>query len=605
MKKLKFFIPLVVLSAFSLTGCEVSDWFSSVFNSQTTESGENLDFSNDVLGTGVTVEVEATPDEPVVENSGEFSLTTSDGTFEQVGSLYTITAGGTYKVSGVLEDGQIFVNAGDEDEVVLELSGATISCSSDSPIKAMNAGKLEISAKKNTSNAIYDNRSAKSVDDDSQGAGAVYAKCDLKLKGTGTLVVKGNYNNGLHTTKDLTIQKETLYVYGYNNGIKGNDSVTIVSGAVTAVAHTGNGIKSENTDVSSKGKQRGSINLNGGSILVDSLCDAVEAAYDVVINETNDDSVSTSITLKTGAYCQNSSGYNKNTINSSKGLKAENTISVEAGTVVIQASDDSVHANYGTVFESGGTGLGNISISGGSISTASGDDGIHADNTLTISSGEVLITNSYEGLEATHIVIEGGSTRLYATDDGMNAAQKVSGQTPSIVVSGGFVDISIATGDTDGIDSNGNFTQTGGVVISRGSPNTASGMSTGLDCDGTASITGGTFIAFNGMEKQPSVATGMVKAYYGSSSQGGGQGGPGGGPGGGGHRAESSYASKFQSGTYSLSGGSFYQEFYNQFTYSTFIVYSSEMSTGTVYSLNNGDSTILSWTQSAQTQQIS
>lgn len=599
MKKLKFLIPLTILSAFSLAGCEVSDWLTSVFNSQTTESGENLDFSNDVLGTGVTVEVEATPDEPVVENTDDFSLSTSDGTFEQAVSLYTITAAGTYNVSGVLEDGQILINAGDEDEVVLELNGATISCSTDSPIKAMNAGKLEISAKKNTSNAIYDNRSSKTVDDDSQGEGAVYAKCDFKLKGAGTLVVKGNYNNGLHTTKDLTIQKETLYVYGYNNAIKGNDSVTITSGAVTAISKTGNGIKTENTDLSSKSKQRGSINFNGGSILVDSLCDAVEAAYDVVVNESNEDGLTTSITLKTGQYCQNSSAYNKNTVNSSKGLKAENTISVESGTVVIQASDDSVHANYGTAIESGGTGLGNINISGGSVSIASGDDGIHADNTLTISGGEVLVTNSFEGLEANHIIIEGGTSRVYASNDGVNASNKIN-QTPTIVVSGGVLDVSIASGDTDGIDSNGTFSQTGGLIISRGSPNTADGMSTGLDCDVSASISGGTFIAFNGLEKQPTVGSGVVKAYYGTSTQGGG---PGGGGPGGGHRA--TYSSKFQSGTYTLSGGDFSKEFYNQFTYSTFIVYSSEMSTGTAYTLVNGDSTILSWTQSSSNQQIS
>ena len=603
MKKFKFLIPLVMFGGLSLSGCQVSDWFSSLTNNNdsTVDTTNSQDFSNDVLGDGVDVQVEATPDEPEVANEGDFVLKTSDGAFEQVGSIYRITAAGTYKVSGVLENGQILVEATDDAEVVLELNGATISCSTDSPIKALVLDKLEISAKKETSNAIYDNRSAKTVDDDSQGAGAVYAKCDLKLKGAGTLVVKGNYNNGLHTTKDLTIQKETLYVYGYNNAIKGNDSVTITSGAVTAIAHNGNGIKSENTDISSKGKQRGSININGGSVLVDSLEDAVEAAYDLVINQ-EDAEVSTSLTLKTGKYSQNSSAYNSE--NSAKGLKAENVITVEAGTVTIQASDDSIHANFGTAFENGEAGLGNINISGGSISIASGDDGIHADNTLTLSGGEVLITNSYEGLEACHIVVSGGSAKIYATDDGINAADKDRrvNETPSLLVSGGTLDVSIAQGDTDGIDSNGTFTQTGGLIISRGSPNTAGGMSTGLDCDGTASITGGTFIAFNGMEKQPSVGTGMVKAYYGSSSQGGGPGVPGGG---GGHRAGSSYSSKFQSGTYTLSGGDFSKQFYNQFTYSTFMVYSSEMTTGVTYTLNNGDSTILSWTQNNSTQQIS
>ncbi len=583
--------PLLMLSLFAilaLTGCSASDTTIIPSPSGNTSSG----------GTITEIVVDETPTTPEVEeNTSDFSISTEDGEYTNTGSVYTISKAGTYVLNGSLE-GQIVIDAGDEDEVVLELNGFTITNSTDSPIKAINADKLEISAKKGTSNAVYDKRSQKTIDSTELGEGAINAKCDLKLKGTGVLVVEGNYNNGIHTTKDLTIQKETLYVTAVNNAIKGKDSINMLSGTVTAVSKSGNGLKTDNTDVSSSGKQRGTITISGGTLTVDSLYDAIDAAYNLVINEENDENLSTEITIKTGKYSSNSSKYSSST--SAKGLKGDNEITISAGTVTIKASDDAIHANYGDALENGSKGQGTINISGGTIGIASGDDGIHADNTLNITGGDISITNASEGIESNHIKISGGNTYVYGTDDGVNASKKIN-QTPTIEISGGFLDVQVSSGDTDGIDTNGTYTQTGGLVISRGSPNTASNMSTGLDADGTATISGGTFIAFNGVESTPKTGSGVLYAYYGSASQGGpGGGGPGGFPGRG-----STSGTTFTAGTYTLSGGNMTKTFYNQYTYSTFLVYSNEMSTGTSYTLKNGSSTVLSWTQNSSSQQIS
>ena len=128
--------------------------------------------------------------------------------------------------------GQIVVSAGEANEVILELNGVTISNSEDSPIKVLSADKVEISAKSGTENIINDTRSAKTVDNGAVGEGAINAKADLKLKGSGTLVVNAGYNNGVHTSKDLTIQKLSLKVTAYNNALKGSDSIAIKSGTV-------------------------------------------------------------------------------------------------------------------------------------------------------------------------------------------------------------------------------------------------------------------------------------------------------------------------------------------------------------------------------------
>lgn len=190
---------------------------------------------------------------------------------------------------------------------------------------------------------------------------------------------------------------------------------------------------------------------------------------------------------------------------SAKGIKAENEINISDGTFFIKTYDDAIHTNYGTAFENGATGIGDINISGGTFSIYASDDGLHADHALNISGGTIDVEYSYEGLEGNIINISGGYTKVYSIDDGLNAANK-SNVTPSILVSGGIIDVTVYGQDVDGIDSNGTFTQTGGYVITKGGN---SQMSTGLDCDGAVTVNGGTFIAFGKTEKTPSKGSGV------------------------------------------------------------------------------------------------
>ena len=597
MKK-RLLIPLSALALLTMVGCSINlnnTTNTGTNTTDTSEYGSDYDYNDEI-----TVEEPETIEE--VETNTEFEIVTEDGEYTKSGSFYKITKAGTYTLTGKLE-GQILVEAGDDDEVVLELNGVTITYDSDSPIKAVSGSKLEVSAKKDTDNVVKDNRANKKTDDENQGEGAISADIDLKLKGSGTLVVTGNYNNGVHTTKDLTIQKLTLKATGYNNAIKGKDSVTINSGTVQAYAVTGNGIKTEDSDLSSKGKQRGTIAINGGTVYVDSLHDAIDASYNIEIDET-DSEVSTNISIKTGT---NSSNYSKNTFkaDSEKGLKAQNNIVINKGTIVVAASDDAIHANYGDTLENGSKGQGNITINDGLIQVASGDDGLHADNTLTVNGGKIVVTGATEGYEGNYINITGGYSYIYGTDDGVNVSKK-SFNSCAFTMSGGYLDVAVRSGDTDGIDSNGNFTLSGGVIVTRGSPGTTgSGMSTGLDVDGTVSMTGGTLIAFNGLEKSPSTSSTVRYAgTSGANSSTGFPGGPGGGgPGRGGSGTTSS--ASLAAGNYVLSGTGLEVSFTNDYVYGSFQVYSSSLASGGTYTLTRGGTTVYTWTQSSTSVTIS
>ena len=218
-----------------------------------------------------------------------------------------------------------------------------------------------------------------------------------------------------------------------------------------------------------------------------------------------------------GSWSNYASGNNNGADISAKGIKAENEIYIKSGKINIKAYDDAIHANNDGTLENGSTPLGNVKISGGNLTLNASDDGIHADYTLEISGGKTNIETAYEGLEGNLINISGGEAYVYATDDGVNATKGKA--SPAITVSGGYLDVAVpANGDTDGIDSNGSYTQSGGVVIVKG-PGSASGNAFGaaaLDTDGNVTLSNCTLAVFGGIEKTPS--TSLTKTLCSSNS---------------------------------------------------------------------------------------
>lgn len=572
------------------------------------------------------------------EITGEFSITSTDGsTITQNDSVYTITQAGEYTVTGLLSEGQIVVNADDNAEITIVLNSTSITCSNGSPIYIKNADNVKIKSEENTYNCIVDARAEADDNSDNSssenGNAAIYAACDLKLVGKGALSVTGNYNNGIQSKDDISIKNVTIKVNAINNAIKGNDEVAIESGEIIAISRKGDGIKTSNSSLSTKGKQKGNVIISGGNIDIYAACDGIDAAYGVDVSGDGnlniytdtysdyseavaaDNSGSSANSVGTppdmnnaqnngnmgnppdmnnsssnpgmkgnfgggnraanGMPGNNSPGNSSKKSYSTKGIKAESEINISGAAINISSTDDGIHANSDSgVLETGEDGKGIISISGGTITISTGDDGIHADKELNITDGYINVLTSYEGLEAITINISGGQSFIYAADDGINACTGDGSSTPLINITGGYIDVTTGSGDTDAIDSNGSYTQSGGMVLVKGG--SSSGQVSGsIDVDGNITITGGTCIALGGICETP---VNSVNAYVFSSVS-------------------------FNAGSYSVkdSSGNEIISFTLNNSYSNGWICASALTTNTEYTLYCDGSSLTNWTQSAGT----
>lgn len=175
---------------------------------------------------------------------------------------------------------------------------------------------------------------------------------------------------------------------------------------------------------------------------------------------------------------------------SAKGLKAGKNLTIDGGTFVIDAKEDTVHSN------------GQVVIKGGILTLTSGDDGIHGDGTVSIEGGEVNVTQSYEGIEGTEVYIREGTLKITSSDDGMNASTLLQ-------IDGGNIYVD-ARGD--GLDSNKDLVVNGGNIIVDGPSDSGNGaLDCGTESGGDCTVHGGVIVALG--------ASGMAEAFSENSSQ--------------------------------------------------------------------------------------
>lgn len=453
--KRKYCILPIIISAALLAGC-----LSACGESGTATGGSSSDENTAATVTGgdaattpdTTADVEA-PDvsgATTITLSGQSAAATGTGA-EVTDGMVTITAGGTYVVTGTMTEGRILVNAPKE-EVTLVLQDAAITCSTGSPLYVYKSKATTLYLPEGTASTLTDGTdytfsdSYSSAEEEEPNA-CLYSKSDLVIAGSGSLTVNANYNNGITGKDTLFIQKASVTVTAVNHGINGKDSLTIKDADIT-VTSGGDALRSTNDSDTTLGY----LVITGSALKLTAGEDGIQAETTLTIS-----GGTATVTTAGGA------GQSISDDTSAKGLKAGTQVTVTGGTFQLNCCDDAIHSN------------GDVTISGGSDQSGFGGSGFAPD--AFGGSGDYLIR------------ISGGVVTVNASGDGIDS-------NGDIEVTGGELYISGPTSNGDGtIDCDGSATITGGIVVAAGSTGMAENF-------GTASTQGSILVNLSGSAGQ-------------------------------------------------------------------------------------------------------
>ena len=345
------------------------------------------------------------------------------------GSVVTISATGTYIVSGKLNDGQIIVNNEAKEDIHIVLDGADITCSNSAAIFIQQAGNTKITL-------VGENHLADVgeyvLDAEEEPTAVLFSKDDLVINGTGSLDVKANYNDGITSKDDLKLINATLTIDAKDDAVVGKDTLAVKDVNLT-IKSGGNGLKSSNdTD-----EDKGIIHVESGIFNIESTGDCFHGvtAVQVLGGEFN-------LSSKDDGFHSDRSlmlnGGNINITNCYEGLEGRD-IFVNDGVIYINSTDDAINAasdiatqqnmsstsnngggrNWFMMGDSGNT----LTINGGYICIKAGGDGIDINGTAYINDGMVIVNGPQSGANGSldygqEFVVTGG-TIITAGSSGM------------------------------------------------------------------------------------------------------------------------------------------------------------------------------------------
>lgn len=195
------------------------------------------------------------------------------------GSIVTITAEGTYVVSGELTDGQLVVEAPDSEKVQVVLAGVAIHNENGPAIYVKNADKCFITLAEDTDNVLTDGADYELEEDSDEPYATLFSKDDLTLNGTGSLTVTSAYRHAVCSKDDLVITGGTYAVTSVEDALRGRDCVKILDGTFTLESGE-DAVKSNNDEED----DRGFVVVDGGTFTVSAGDDAFHAETVCAIN---------------------------------------------------------------------------------------------------------------------------------------------------------------------------------------------------------------------------------------------------------------------------------------------------------------------------------
>jgi hypothetical protein len=361
----------------------------------------------------------------LADGASSVSSGTSDGVTVD-GDTVTISAAGTYRLSGSLSDGHVVVAAGEEDVVRIILDGADVASSTGSPFVVRSANEAIVYLADGTTNSLSDASTYTDTGTDAPNA-ALYSLADLTIAGTGSLTVDGNFNDGISSKDGLVLASGTVTVDAKDDGIVGKDYAVLLDGAYQVTAGD-DGFKSDNEE----DEGRGWVLINGGTLNVSAGDDGIKAFN--------------TLTIAAGVTTVEES---------EEGLEAQH-IRMSGGTANVTANDDGVNA-------SGGSSTSTTGAQGGMGGGMGGGETV-GDYTVEVAGGSLTINSQGDGLDSNgNASISGGTVVVNGPTNSGNGALDVNGE---LTVTGGTV---AAAGSVGMVVTPGTSSTQSGVQVTLGS----------------------------------------------------------------------------------------------------------------------------------------
>ena len=294
-----------------------------------------------------------------IELTGDGATVTGEGASVD-GSTVAIFAAGTYVVSGELADGEVVVNASDQDKVQVVLAGASVRNADGAALNIQQADKVFVTLAEGTQNTLADGADYALAEGEDEPNAALFSKADLTINGTGALTVEGNYRHGVNSKDDLVVTGGAIAVTAKEDGLRGKDCVKIADGTFTVTAGE-DGIQSSNDE----DPTRGFVAIDGGTFALNVQDDGVQAA----------------------TYLR-----------------------IAGGEGTVNADD---HAFRSEV---------EAAMTGGDFTVEAGGKGMNPETRFTMDGGTLNVTGCDEGIEAEKVIVNDGALNIVASDDGINAA---------------------------------------------------------------------------------------------------------------------------------------------------------------------------------------
>ena len=336
------------LMTLSMAGCS---WFGN--NSSSSSSSESTaleDVDLDNLFSKRDLDSSYDENSPKITFSDEnIASESSDATVED--NTVTISAAGTYILTGTSADAQVVVDVGDSDKVQLVFDNLNLTSTEATALYVKQADKVFITQAEGSNNSISIDSESEEIDEKNVD-GAIFARDDVTFNGTGTLTVTSSQTHGIVCKDDLKLVSGTINVTSAKHAMEANDSISVKDATI-------------NIDAGKDGLHCDEyVNVVGGDINITKANEGIEGqVINIAGGDTkivaSDDGINASLADSTSSMDPMSGDSNiklniidgKLTVNASgDGIDSNGVINISGGETYISGptSDGDTAIDYGT-----------------------------------------------------------------------------------------------------------------------------------------------------------------------------------------------------------------------------------------------------------------